>query len=287
MSFVRALTAVRRLKKQVASFPLSGTPIDITYRWHRRISVLPILIALAGPVGAFEIGPYFESANDKPKGGFGISFQETALRLKAGLNVEIKNGKTRTLPQISSSYSFGKKFTIENSINLPDWNSGVDLSHATLDTKLRINSPVPFVSRMNMRVRHLANGIAHDTTMNFRSPVSFFNQVQGKFSQLPNGMSRTSLKFGFSQRLSAPGAELPFTINGRTTLETMSRPRRPDTAILGMETTISGLIPRFLNGLSRCGRSYPPRLSLVFYVLPDGYAHYVSLRSFLLPPLKT
>ncbi len=208
-----------------------------------------LLAVCAGRVNALELAPYLESsANDKPQGQIGVSFQDGGLRLRAGLKVEVKDDHTETLPQLSSAFAIGEKLNIQTSVNLPDWNSGIDFTHATFDTRFNLRSPVPFVTRLDARIRHLANGVSHDTSVHFRSPVSFLDQLEGRVRRSPNGVSRYSLNLGFSERLSAANAEMPFAISGKATFEKMSRPHRPDTILMGMETVLTGIIPRDLGG---------------------------------------
>ncbi len=252
-------SSTTQLEKKHVVYILSSRPLKqprlgkfIRTPSHRKMCAIAIITLCANPTNASDLTPYFDSYSDaEPKGGLGVSFQEMELRLIAGLNVEVRDGKPKPLPRISSAYTVGENFDIENSVNLPDWDSGIGFAGVALDTRLRLRSPARLVSLLDTRIRHLANGMSHDTTVHFRSPVSFLNQVQWRLRHSPNGESRYSVNLGFSRKLTEASAELPFTVRVKATLETMSRPRRADTTIFAMETTITDLIPRFLDGLSR------------------------------------
>ena len=76
----------------------------------RAIFSVGVLAVCAGRVNAFELAPYLESPpNDKPQGKVGISFQDGGQRLRAGLNVEGKDGQTTVRPQLTSSFAIGEE----------------------------------------------------------------------------------------------------------------------------------------------------------------------------------
>lgn len=124
--------------------------------------------------------------------------------------------------------------------------------------------PIPVRHKRNGRIQHLSSGLAHDTSIHFRSPISFLNQIQGGFRQSLNGTSRYSLNLGFSRKLSAANAEMPFTISGRATLEKISKPGTPSTDLLGMEAVVTGLMRRDPGGSSRWHSTSSNQLILRF-----------------------
>jgi len=231
----------------------------------RTLFSVGVLAVCTGRVNAFELAPYLEStSNDKSQGRVGISFQDGGQRLRAGLNVEGEDGQTTVRPQLSSSFAIGEKLDIEASANLSNWNSGIDFSQVAFDTRLRLRSPAPFVKRLDARIRHLANGLSHDTSLHFRSPVAFLNQIKGRVRQSPNGASRYTLSLGFAEKVGAASAEMPFKIRGGATLERIAQPQRPGMVLLGVETVLTGLMPRDLGGLSRWRSTNSNRLVLRF-----------------------
>ena len=218
----------------------------------RAIFSVGVLAVCIGRVNALELAPYLESpSGNKSQGRVGIAFQDGGHRLRAGLNVEGEDGQTTVRPQLSSSFAIGEKLNIEASANLSNWNSGIDFSQVAFVTRFRLRSPAPFVKRLDARIRNLASGVSHDTSIYFRSPVSFLNQIKGRVRQSPNGASRYTLSLGFSEKIGAASAEMPFKIRGGATLERMAQPQRPDTVLLGVETVLTSFMPRDLGGLSR------------------------------------
>jgi hypothetical protein len=57
---------------------------------------------------------------------------------------------------------------------------------------------------------------------------------------------------------------MPFKIRGGATLERVAQSQRPGTVLLGVETVLTGLMPRDLGGLSRWRSTSSNRLVLRF-----------------------
>jgi hypothetical protein len=207
-------------------------------------------------VHAFELTPYIDlSSSDKPQGNAGISFRDDGLRLGASLKIKGDGGSAGAHPRLSSSFEIGEKLDIETNFNLPDWSRGIDFSQSSIDTKLRFRSPAPFVRRLDVNVKQVAGGVSHDSFIYFRSPTPFIKQLEGRVRRSTNGVSRYSMNLAFAEQLSEENAENPFSVSGRATLEQTDRPNKPGTLRIGMETVITGLVPRDFGGLLSRWRS--------------------------------
>jgi hypothetical protein len=193
---------------------------------------LTLIASALGETSAQTLTPYLESSGTqhKPRSNLGVSLRGDRLQLRADLALRgiagdsdaserPPGGKTEVLPNLRSAFSVAKNLHLETRVSFAEWNAGSD---ATFDTRLRYK----------------------------KSLNSFVDELDGSLWRSPDGHTKQTLRLGFRQPLGAAGAFAPITLSGAAIFEASQQERASDAARagthkVGLETRVTGLMPRY------------------------------------------
>jgi hypothetical protein len=133
------------------------------------------------------------SANQKPRGDAELSVASDRLQFNADLALRAPDGATLVVPKLSSTVAFGDRFGLETQVHLEDWNTRGE-SGANVDTRLRYQSPAPFL-----------------------------DELEGRVWRSPDGQSGQTVGFGFHRRF-APHDPRPIALSGKLSVENTIAP---------------------------------------------------------------
>jgi hypothetical protein len=198
----------------------------------RRGAIVLTLAAAFGEASAESLTPYIESSGTehKPRSNLGLSIRGDRLQLRADVALRgiagamdsaerLPGGKTEVVPNLRSAFSLAKNLDLETRVSFAEWNAGTD---ATLDTRLRYR----------------------------KSLNAFVDELDGSIWRSPEGHTKQTLRLVFHQALGDAGSIAPVTLSGAAILEASQQSQpvealRADTRKIGLETRITGLMPRY------------------------------------------
>jgi hypothetical protein len=199
------------------------------FRWA---AIALTLTAAFGDVSAQSLTPYLESSGTehKPRSNVGLAIRGDRLQVRADValkgiasvtdSAERPPGSmTEVVPNLRSAVSVAKNLDLETRVSFAEWNAGTD---ATLDTRLRYR----------------------------KSLNAFIDELDGSIWRSPEGHTKQTLRLGFHQALGDFGALAPVTLAGAAIVEASRQNQAAeaapaDTRKIGLETRITGLMPRY------------------------------------------
>jgi hypothetical protein len=185
----------------------------------------------AAPSRAFELAPYANLApTDRPQSSVGLDLAASALRLHGDLTARAAGDRTFVAPQLSTTLRLAPKLSVETRIDFAEWNTHSALFDATVETKFRVRSALPFV-----------------------------DDIEGRIWQAPDGVTRESLHFGLSENVGSANPNRPIKLQTSATIEQTDSAGAASSTLTGIQAVLSGFASERSTTSSRLSLSYQER----------------------------